>query len=96
MHPRPCINGEWYSIDRINNDGDYSPENCRWSSKKEQQNNKRNNVIIEYNQEKLTLVQWSEKLGIKYSTLQGRIKQGLSIEEAFNKKLHSKGNKNVQ
>ena len=72
------------SLDRIDNDKGYSPDNCRWADRKTQGRNKSNNVILEYNGEKKTLVEWSEILGIKYGTLHSRIyKCKLSTKEAF-------------
>lgn len=70
------------TIDRINTDGNYCPENCRWITNKEQQNNKRNNVVYEFNGEIKTLAQWSEELGICYRTLQKRIRKW-GVEKAF-------------
>lgn len=49
------------TIDRINVDGEYCPENCRWASMKEQQNNRRNNHFVEYQGQKYTLTQLAEK-----------------------------------
>lgn len=61
------------TIDRINNDGDYCPENCRWISKKAQCSNKRTNVFFEYNGEIHTLTEWSEITGLNRHTIAYRI-----------------------
>lgn len=74
------------TIDRIDNNGDYCPENCRWTTNKEQQRNKRNNTIIVYENKSYVLSELAEKTGINGTTLQSRIKSGMSIEEAVNYK----------
>ncbi len=80
---RPTKN---HSINRSNNNGDYEPDNCFWSTKKEQDSNKRNNNYIEYNGRKLTVTQWAEILTIKPVTLFSRLKS-MSIEKAFTKPI---------
>jgi len=61
------------TIERINNDGDYTPENCRWATVEEQGNNKRNNHYITYNGEIKTVTEWSRIFGIKKATVYNRI-----------------------
>lgn len=71
------------SIERINNDKGYSPENCKWATPNEQQNNRRVNHLIEYNGEKKTLTQWSCFLGISFDVLRTRLRRHWSLEKAF-------------
>lgn len=61
------------SIDRINVFGDYEPDNCRWANFKTQANNKKNNHIIEFNNETHTLSEWGEITGINVSTINKRL-----------------------
>ena len=75
---------ESLTIDRIDNNGNYSPENCRWINQKEQMRNTRVNHLLTYNGETKTMAEWSEITGIKYHTLKQRInKYGYSVERAL-------------
>lgn len=85
FHDWAISNGynENLTIDRINVNGNYCPENCRWATGKEQNANKRNNRILTYNGKSQTLQQWSEETGIEYTTLLYRIKHGWTLEAAL-------------
>lgn len=72
-----------YSLDRIDNNGNYEPSNVRWADNKTQCRNKRNNVIVEYQGQKMTLAEASEKSGINVGTLLSRIKRGDTGERLF-------------
>ena len=62
-------------IDRIDNEKGYSPENCRWVTRKENCRNRRSNVMIEHEGELITLVELSERLGIPYRTAYSRYRK---------------------
>lgn len=75
------------TIDRIDVNGNYSPENCKWSTPKEQQNNTRKNLLVTYKGKTKTLPQWCEELGINYVRTRNRIfLQHWSVEKAFEMK----------
>lgn len=71
------------SVDRINNDLGYSPENCKWSTPKEQANNTRRNVKITVNGETKNACQWMEKLRVKSYFLKNKTKNGATKEEVI-------------
>lgn len=63
-------------LDRINNDGDYEPTNCRWISKRQNACNRKSSVFIVIDGKKLTATEWADITGISASTILGRIKKG--------------------
>lgn len=72
-----------HSIERKENSGNYEPDNCVWATRQEQGRNKRNNRLISLNGETHSLVEWSEILGIPYSTLYYRSYEGWSDERVL-------------
>lgn len=86
--------GDGYSLDRIDNNKGYSKENCRWLDKISQNNNRRDNIFIEYNGKNQTVSQWAAELGVSFSLLYKRLGRGWNIEKIMTKpKL--KRNKNT-
>lgn len=72
------------SIERIDNNIGYYPDNCKWATMKEQENNRSNNNKIEYQGEIKTISQWAEQYGMSHQTLRHRLdKQGMTIEKAL-------------
>jgi hypothetical protein len=77
-HPSP--NQE---IERIDNDQGYSPDNCRWASKREQQNNRRTNRLITYEGRTQTIAQWAREIGKPFNVVRKRLISGWPLSEVL-------------
>jgi hypothetical protein len=71
------------TLDRIDNDGPYSPENCRWATQAEQRRNTSRARLLTYQDRTQPEVEWAEELGIGVGTLRSRINRGWTVERSL-------------
>jgi hypothetical protein len=80
MGPRPSPK---HSIDRIDNDKDYCPENCKWSTAREQARNRSSCRYLEHNGRRMLISDWAAELGVNRALLTKRLKRGWSVEQTL-------------
>lgn len=80
-----------HTLDRIDNDQGYGPSNCRWATRQEQAENRRNVQPLTVGGRTQTIKAWSREVGVSATTIRRRLSAGFSVEEAFQqgKRLHS-------
>lgn len=81
------------SLDRIDNSKGYSKENCRWASMQEQERNKTNNIVVEFNGFKGCLTEVCEHFGLNLSAIRSRIYKGWTVSDALSKPIRFKSEK---
>ncbi len=72
-----------HSIDRINNSGNYEPDNLKWSTSREQSNNRRTNTLISIDNRTQTLTEWCRELRLNRPTVSSRLRRGWQVERAL-------------
>lgn len=80
MGQRPCSS---LSLERIDNNKDYAPENCVWANAKAQNNNRRHCRLFTYDGKTMNMKQWSEYIGINYEALKERLSLNWKFEDAI-------------
>lgn len=80
MGPRPS---DRHSIDRLDNNGPYAPDNCAWNLMREQSRNRRNSTLITFNGETKNIVDWAASAGLCRVLIKHRLRAGWSVQDAL-------------
>lgn len=80
MSPKP---GPEYTLDRIDNNGNYEPGNCKWATRTEQNNNRRNNIKLSINGIHHTVLEWSVISGVSEKSIYQRLRRGWTAERVI-------------
>jgi hypothetical protein len=80
---------EGFDLDRIDNNGNYEPSNCRWLSRQKNLNNKRTNRFLELRGETHTIAEWSRITGLSWLTIRQRLRYGWTVERTLTEPLKS-------
>jgi len=78
-------------LDRIDNDGNYEPGNCRWASASENSNNKSTNLLIEYDGRIQTATEWARETGVSRQVIRSRLAAGWPLDKVLSKQLFRGG-----
>lgn len=84
-----------FSLDRIDNNGNYCKENCRWATAKEQVRNTRRAMLLSYKGLRKCIADWCDELDITYNTIRARIYNGWAVEDALEKPINGKHSGNT-
>lgn len=82
--------GDKLTLERINNDGNYEKDNCKWITHKEQCRNRRSTVYLDFNGKKLSYTEWGELIGISGESIAKRLKRGWTLEQSLTLKNKSR------
>ena len=72
-----------YTLERVDNDGDYTPKNCVWATYRQQGKNRRRQRMVTYRGKSKSLVEWIDALGLNYKIVHQRLSRGWSVRQAF-------------
>lgn len=93
MGPRPS---RQHQLDRIDNDGPYSPQNCRWATRSEQLRNTRRSCYLTFNGQTLHIIEWAARLGVEAGALRARLRRGWSVKKTLTKPLRDLSDKRYE